>query len=77
MPHGANTGTNTTNETQPKQNFGKNFTKMRTPTPFSKNPKFQNPKLKSAKFKTKVKTMFRKTYLEEILQRFLLENDGV
>ena len=77
MPHGANTGTNTANETQPNQNFRKNFTKLRTLTPFSKNPKFQNRKLKTAKFKTKEKTMFKRTYLEVILQRFLLENDTV
>ena len=69
MPHGANTATNTANGTQPNQNFEKKFTKIRTPTPFSKIPKFQNPKLKSVKSKTKMKTMFRKTYLEVILDR--------
>ena len=77
MPHRANTDTNIANGTQPNQNFGKNFTKLRTLTPFSKNYKFQNPQLKSTKFKTKEKTMFRKTYLEVILQIFSLENDGV
>ena len=78
MPHGANTDTNIANGTQPNQNLEKNFTKIRTSTQFSKIPNFYKPKLKSAKFKTKVKKkMFRKTYLEVILQRFLLENDGV
>ena len=77
MPHGANTDTNTANGTQPNQNFEKQFTKIRTPTPFSKIPKIRNPKLKSAESKIKMKTMFRKTYLEVILQRFLLEKDGV
>ena len=55
----------------------KNFHKNKNPNPVFKNPQFLKSKLKSAKFKTKVKTMFRKTYLEVILQRFLLENDGV
>ena len=72
MPHRANTDTNIANGTRPNQNFGKHFTKLRTPTPFLKNPKFQNPKKKTAKYKTK-----EKKYLEVILQRFLLQNDGV
>ena len=53
MPHRANTDTNIANGTRPNQNFGKHFTKLRTPTAFLKIPKFQNPKKKTAKYKTK------------------------
>ena len=58
--------------------FWKNFHKIEKPNPFSKKiPNFENLKLKSKKLKEKMKAMFRKTYLEVILQRFLLEIDGV
>ena len=39
-PHGANTDTHKTNGTQPNQNFEKNFSKTKFPTPLSKNPQF-------------------------------------
>ena len=48
MPQGANTDTQPTNGTQPNQNFEKIMLKSKFPTPFSKNPLFQNPKLSSA-----------------------------
>ena len=52
MPQGANTDAPTTNGTQPNQNIGKLFTKLRNPTLFQKKiPNFENLKLKSTKLK--------------------------
>ena len=49
MPQGANTRTNISNKTQPNQDFERNLQKnKKIPNPFSKNPQFKNPKLKSA-----------------------------
>ena len=43
MPQGANTDANTSNGTQPNQNFGKPCTKLRNLTLFRKNPQFWKP----------------------------------
>ena len=40
MPQGANTDTQTSNKTQPNQDFERNFHKNENPNPFSKNPQF-------------------------------------
>ena len=46
MPQGANTDTKTVNGTQLNQDFGKIFSKIKNPNPFSKKkkiPNFENP----------------------------------
>ena len=40
MPQGANTDTQTSNKTQPTQDFERNLHKNENPNPFSKNPQF-------------------------------------
>ena len=40
MPQGANTNIHKLNGTQPNQNFEKNCSKIKFPTPFSKNPQY-------------------------------------
>ena len=77
LPHGANTRTITVNGTQPNQRFRKHFTKTKNPNPIFGNPQFFNPNLNFCIISENMKKMFRKTYLEVILQRFLLENDVV
>ena len=70
MPQGANTKAQSTNGTQPKQRCWKIFTKLRTPTQFSKTPKFQNPKLKFLHNLRKIiKESIRNSYLEDDLQK--------
>ena len=43
LPQGASTDTQTSNGTQPSQDFGKIFSKITNPNPFSKNPQFREP----------------------------------
>ena len=43
MPHGANTDTNTTNGTQPNQNFENKLHKNKSPNPFFENPQISKP----------------------------------
>ena len=43
LSQGANTDTQMKNGTQPNQDFGKIFTKIKNPNPFSKNPQFWEP----------------------------------
>ena len=76
LPHGANTRTITANGTQPNQRFRKNFIKTKNPNPIFENPQFLNPNFFCIISKN-MKKMFRKTYLEVILYRFLLENKEV
>ena len=40
LPQGANKDTQMANGTEPNQDFGKNFTKIKNLNPFSKNPQF-------------------------------------
>ena len=40
LPQGANTDAQIANGTQPNQEFGKSFTKIKNPNPFLKNPQF-------------------------------------
>ena len=47
MPQGANTDTQTSNKTQPNQDFERNLHKNENPTHFKKIPNLQNPKIKS------------------------------
>ena len=77
LPHGANTRTNTANGTQPNQRYRKNFTKTKNLNPIFENPQFFNPNLNFCIISKNMKKMFRKTYLEVILQILLLENEEV
>ena len=40
LPQGASTDAQMANGTQPNQDFGKIFTKIKNPNPFLKNPQF-------------------------------------
>ena len=60
----------------PIKDFEKISQKLRTPTQFQKSP-ILNPNLNFNIISENMKKMFRKTYLEVILQRFLLENEEV
>ena len=77
LPHGANTRTITTNETQPNQRFRNIFTKTKNPNPIFENPQILNPNLSFCIILETMEKMYRKTYLEVIFQRFFLENEKV